>query len=286
MTKPGVLALKSLPVAALSALLLAGSASAASFADGAAAEQRADYAAALQIFREGAVKDDPMSQFALAEMYRQGQGVRRDSRQALAWYRKAADHENPGAEYRLGLAYQSGQGVAKNAREASRWLARAAAHGNGDAAASLAAVSDVETGAPKDRFRAMMDRVFGAGRWRETSGYRTLAQEDELRKQGAGTVPVGERSRHSMGRPDAPGAYDVVVDGMAPQLAAVKLKRSGEPLARVVAEAAHGTQGPHLHVEPILTRVSASRPARVEPIEIDTPARLLAIASKPASAEN
>jgi hypothetical protein len=132
----------------------------------------------------------------------------------------------------------------------------------------------------------MMDRVFGAGRWRETSGYRTLAQENELRKQGAGTVPLGERSHHSMGRPDAPGAYDIVVEGMAPQLAAAKLKRSGEPVARVVAEGSHGPQGPHLHVEPILTRVSARRPARAEPIDADTPARLLAIAAKPAAAEN
>jgi hypothetical protein len=101
-----------------------------------------------------------------------------------------------------------------------------------------------------------MDRVFGPGRWRETSGFRTMAQEEALRRQGAGVVAIGERSRHSMGSKDAPGAYDVVVDGMPLQQAAARLKRAHEPLARVVAELAHGDQGPHLHVEPLLQPIA------------------------------
>ncbi|MGZ6016463.1 MAG: hypothetical protein ACXWKM_12025, partial [Phenylobacterium sp.] len=50
-------------------------------------------------------------------------------------------------------------------------------------------------------FTATMDRVFGAGRWRQTSGYRTRAQEDALRRQGAGTVAPGHTSLHSIGGP-------------------------------------------------------------------------------------
>ena len=98
-------------------------------------------------------------------------------------------------------------------------------------------------------FHAVMDGAFGAGNWRETSGYRSPEREDELRREGAGTVPAGAISHHSMGTRGAPGAYDVVVSGMSSAQAAEKLK--GSPaVARVVAERAHGEQGPHLHIEP------------------------------------
>lgn len=98
-------------------------------------------------------------------------------------------------------------------------------------------------------FHATMDRVFGAGRWRETSGFRTRAQEDALRRQGAGTVAAGHTSRHSIGAPDAPGAYDAVVDHMPLASAAARLQQAGGGVSRVLAERAHGPQGAHLHVE-------------------------------------
>ncbi|MGH7024884.1 MAG: hypothetical protein ACREEB_15020 [Caulobacteraceae bacterium] len=106
------------------------------------------------------------------------------------------------------------------------------------------------TPSQSQRFRSTMDHVFGPGEWRETSGYRSQAREDELRRQGAGTVPAGVISHHSMGSPDAPGAYDVVVPGMSTRDAAIKLESSGAPMARVIAERAHGEQGSHLHIEP------------------------------------
>jgi hypothetical protein len=98
-------------------------------------------------------------------------------------------------------------------------------------------------------FQATMDRVFGPGRWRKTSGYRTQAQEDALRRQGAGTVAPGHISRHSIGGTDAPGAYDAVVDHMPLASAAAKLRQAGGGFSRVLAEGAHGGQGAHLHVE-------------------------------------
>jgi hypothetical protein len=103
-------------------------------------------------------------------------------------------------------------------------------------------------------FRSTMDQVFGPGRWRQTSGYRTPAQEDALRRQGAGTVSPGRFSLHSLGAPDAPGAYDAVVDRMSPEAAAARLRAAGAAFARVVAEREHGPQGPHLHIELISTR--------------------------------
>ena len=100
-----------------------------------------------------------------------------------------------------------------------------------------------------DDFRATMDRVFGAGQWRQTSGYRTQAEEDALRRQGAGTVAQGRVSRHSVGGVGSPGAYDAVVDSMPLGSAAARLKRAGGGFSRVLAEGAHGGQGPHLHIE-------------------------------------
>lgn len=98
-------------------------------------------------------------------------------------------------------------------------------------------------------FRATMDEVFGPGAWRQTSGYRTPAHEDALRRQGAGTVPVGRRSSHSTGSRRAPGAYDAVVPGMSQAEAAARLRRASRRFHRVVAERRHGAQGPHLHIE-------------------------------------
>jgi hypothetical protein len=96
----------------------------------------------------------------------------------------------------------------------------------------------------------VMNSVFGAGTWRETGGYRTPARENELRAQGALTVPEGSLSRHSIGERDAPGAYDVVVAGLTPSQAAERLRMAGVSFRTLLPEGAHGTQGPHLHLEP------------------------------------
>lgn len=110
-------------------------------------------------------------------------------------------------------------------------------------------VAAPQTAAQKDQFRAALDDVFGAGRWRQTSGYRTVGQENALRRQGAGAVKPGRLSRHSLGGPDTPGAYDVVVLGMSPAKAAAKLKAADQGWGKVAAEGAHGREGAHLHLE-------------------------------------
>ena len=100
------------------------------------------------------------------------------------------------------------------------------------------------------KFKAVMDSVFGAGKWRETGGYRTPERENQLRAEGALTVRAGAISRHSLGRPGAPGAYDAVVTGVSLDVAAARLRTSGAPFRKILAEGTHGTQGAHLHLEP------------------------------------
>jgi len=136
--------------------------------------------------------------------------------------------------------------------------------------ATATAAANDESGAGEGQgahFRSSLDRVFGQGRWRETSGYRTPAEEDELRRMGAGTVAPGRLSHHSMGTPDAPGAYDVVVPGISTENAAVMLRDSGEPFARVFAEGAHGPEGSHLHIEPGAGRVTEHAAAETTPAD-------------------
>lgn len=114
---------------------------------------------------------------------------------------------------------------------------------------AFGAPASAEAPAREAGFRTTMDRVFGPAGWRQTSGFRTPAQEDALRRQGAGAVPPGRRSSHSTGTPHAPGAYDAVVPGMSQVDAAARLRRAPRPFARVVAERRHGPQGAHLHIE-------------------------------------
>lgn len=117
-------------------------------------------------------------------------------------------------------------------------------------AVSLLATTPALAGGTYARFAAIMDATFGRGAWRMTGGYRTPERENELRAQGARTVRPGGVSPHSLGSPGAPGAYDLVVDGMSPYEAAARLRRAGAPFARYQPKGAHGTQGPHLHLEP------------------------------------
>ncbi|HWE47402.1 MAG TPA: hypothetical protein VG407_15370 [Caulobacteraceae bacterium] len=99
------------------------------------------------------------------------------------------------------------------------------------------------------RLHAALDRAFGAGKWRVTSGFRSEAHENALRAMGAGAVPVGAISHHSMGSPSEPGAYDVVVAGMDQSRAAQVLREFEPGFSRILFEGAHGPEGPHLHIE-------------------------------------
>jgi len=114
-------------------------------------------------------------------------------------------------------------------------------------AASGARAEDFDQG----HFTSLMNSTFGVGNWRQTGGYRTPARENQLRAEGAMTVPEGVLSRHSMGHAGAPGAYDLVVNGLTPSEAAARLFASRGQFRRLLPEGAHGTQGSHLHLEPL-----------------------------------
>lgn len=213
-------------------------------------------------FRKAANEGNPGAQYNLGLAYQEGHGVRRDIGEAAKWYRKAADQDYADAQARLGALYARGQGVGQDFDEAARWYRSAASHGDARATLDLAMIEAegprpavIGSAASQSEFNMRMNEVFGAGRWRETGGYRTQARENQLRAEGALTVKPGAISRHSMGTRDAPGAYDIVVAGLSPGQAAVKIEKSGIAFHRLFPEGGHGTQGAHLHVEPFLAQL-------------------------------
>jgi hypothetical protein len=126
----------------------------------------------------------------------------------------------------------------------------APAYAGDEAAAVIRIGPPPESAASKSaRLHAALDKAFGQGKWRVTSGYRSPERENQLRLMGAGTVPVGVLSHHSIGTPSAPDAYDVVVDGMTQSRAAEILRKTDPNFSRVLYEAPHGPEGAHLHIE-------------------------------------
>ena len=80
---------------------------------------------------------DAKSQFILARMYYNGDGVAKDDAKAAEWYRKAAEQGNAFAQYKLGEMYDKGEGVAKDTAKAKEWWQKAADQGNDAAQESL-----------------------------------------------------------------------------------------------------------------------------------------------------
>ncbi|MDO8811509.1 MAG: tetratricopeptide repeat protein [Gallionella sp.] len=80
---------------------------------------------------------DAKSQFGLARMYYNGDGVAKDDAKAAEWYMKAAEQGNAFAQYKIGAMYDQGEGVSRDAAKAAEWWKKAAAQGNGAAQEAL-----------------------------------------------------------------------------------------------------------------------------------------------------
>lgn len=93
------------------------------------AYQQGEYHTAFKQFKPLAEQGDAVSQYNLAQMYRNGQGVRQDYAQALNWYFKSAEQGYPDAQYALASMYESGQGVQQNYFESVKWYQKAAEQG-------------------------------------------------------------------------------------------------------------------------------------------------------------
>jgi TPR repeat protein len=68
---------------------------------------------------------DRDAQYALANMYLNGQGVARDYTKAFYWYKLAAFQRHAGAQFRLAVLYSNGKGVKQDLQMAYFWFSMA-----------------------------------------------------------------------------------------------------------------------------------------------------------------
>jgi TPR repeat protein len=93
------------------------------------AGQGRDSAAALSWLSRAASHNQPLAEYQLGLMYRDGRGVRADAAQSFHWFQSAALHGNRKAMHSLATCYAEGWGTQKDLVQAARWFARAAALG-------------------------------------------------------------------------------------------------------------------------------------------------------------
>jgi len=94
-----------------------------------AASQTINYVELYQTLKPKAEKGDAKAQFALAQLYRTGQGVALNIQAALHWYRQAAKQSYTRAQYALGQIYDNGEGVRPDPLRAMRWYQLAVRQG-------------------------------------------------------------------------------------------------------------------------------------------------------------
>ena len=233
-------------------------------------------------FARSASQGNPGAEYGLALLLRDGRGGPRDDQAAFAWLSKAARAGYSAAEVGLGDAFLAGRGVPRDIAQAQEWYRAAAVQGDVDGQVALGELCLAPPPRPSPASGRMTcsaapARDYGrrVRRWK-LAGDGRLPQpprgKNQLRAEGALTVPVGTLSRHSVGSPSAPGAYDVVVTGRSPAAAAEALRKSGFSFRRIFPEEASGDQGPHLHLETLLGHSTA--PPRLDDL-LEGPAKAL-----------
>src|SRR4051812_45002186 len=170
-------------VVAMVAAVLAAPLSAQSVKAGIDAWQRADYPAAVAIWRPLAEGGDADAQFNLGQAYRLGRGVQLDLAAARIWFERAARNGHLDAETTLGLlTFQNGDRV-----QGLKWLKAAADQGEPRALLVYGTALFNGDGVPQDRVLAyaLVSRAAAQGL---EPARDTLAQLDQL-------MPVSERQK-------------------------------------------------------------------------------------------
>jgi TPR repeat protein len=135
-------------------LLAVVAAAQGSEASGLRAYRAHDYARAFAIWSADALSGDRESQFHLALLYLDGEGVAKDPAEARVWMRSAAQRGSEAAQFELGWFLADGIGGAPDPVEARTWYERAAAHGHRRAMNELGRLCLKGRGGPVDYLRA------------------------------------------------------------------------------------------------------------------------------------
>jgi TPR repeat protein len=103
---------------------------AADFAEGLRLYDAGDYAGAREEWLPLARDGDADAQVAIAGLYRQGLGLRRNGCEAAAWYRRAAEQGDAIAQINLAEMFDRGEGVERDPARAYFWMSLAADQGH------------------------------------------------------------------------------------------------------------------------------------------------------------
>jgi TPR repeat protein len=200
--------------------VLVGPAQAGALADGVAALERGDYAAALTLLRPLAEEGDAAAQYHLGLMFYKGHGVPLDTVEGVGWIRSAAEQGLAIAQFVLGSRYYAGEGVPQDYAEAARWWRQAADQGLAGAQVLLGLSYRSGAGVKKDDGEAV--------RW-----FRRAADQNDAVAQymlgieyadGAKAVPQDDvlafmwfNLAAAQGHPDAKDAVDQLARRMTPE---------------------------------------------------------------------
>jgi len=117
---------------------------------------RGNYTDALREFRHLAEQGHGKSQYYLATMYANGEGVPQDVSEASKWYFHAAENDIPEAQHTLGIMYTYGSVVARDLSEAAAWFTRAAHTGYKPSQLKMAEILSDQSSQAYDPIRAYM----------------------------------------------------------------------------------------------------------------------------------
>ncbi|MBL4614442.1 MAG: sel1 repeat family protein [Magnetovibrio sp.] len=96
------------------------------FKRGYTAYTKENYTAAFKDFRYLAELNHGQSQYYLAQMYANGEGVPQDVYESSRWHFRAAENGVLESQHTLGMMYQFGSSVARDLSEAASWFTEAA----------------------------------------------------------------------------------------------------------------------------------------------------------------
>jgi TPR repeat protein len=105
----------------LLSLFVSGTIWASNFEEAEAAYKQGKYAEAFSKYQASALKGNADSQYKLAEMYYDGQGVNQNKPEALKWYKASAELGSIEAQFQMGYMYENGLQVKQDGNEAARW---------------------------------------------------------------------------------------------------------------------------------------------------------------------
>lgn len=112
------------------------------------------YDEAARVLQEAVQSGHPKAQVWLADLYRQGKGVKQSYSRAAELYQKAADQGNAAAKFYLGWMSATGNGLPQSFSKAAEWYQQSAEQGEPAAQCNLGALYAAGDGVPQNLYRS------------------------------------------------------------------------------------------------------------------------------------